>query len=199
MDNSVTIPVNMPHPQQETITQAILTYGKRLFDFIRRRVATDEDAEDILQDVYYQFVSINLTEPVEQVSSWLYKVAGNKVIDWYRKKKPVSLESMTVTNEEDNEEIETAGLPEYLLSDSAFIPDELLSRDLFWVVLQEALDELPDIQREVFVMHELEDMSFRQIEEITGVNQNTLLSRKRYAVVHLRKRLKEFYNEFLNK
>lgn len=199
MDNSVTIPVNMPPPQQETITQTVLIYGKKLFDFIRRRVATDEDAEDILQDVYYQFVSNSLTEPIEQVSSWLYKVAGNKVIDWYRKKKPVSLESLTVTHPDDTEEIETAGLPEYLLSDSAFMPDELLSRDLFWEVLQEALDELPDIQRDVFVMHELEDMSFRQIEEITGVNQNTLLSRKRYAVMHLRKRLREFYNEFLNK
>lgn len=199
MDNSVTIPVNMSPPQQETITQTVLIYGKKLFDFIRRRVATDEDAEDILQDVYYQFVSNSLTEPIEQVSSWLYKVAGNKVIDWYRKKKPVSLESLTVTHPDDAEETETGGLPEYLLSDSAFMPDELLSRDLFWEVLQEALDELPDIQRDVFVMHELEDMSFRQIEEITGVNQNTLLSRKRYAVMHLRKRLREFYNEFLNK
>ncbi len=197
MYNSANIPASMSDHQQETIAHAVRSYGKKLFDFIRRRVATDEDAEDILQDVYYQFVSHNLVEPIEQASAWLYKVAGNKVIDWYRKKKSVSLEGLAVTHSEDEED--AAGMPEYLLADFASIPDDLMNRSLFWEVLQTALDELPEIQREVFVMHELEDMSFRQIEEITGANQNTLLSRKRYAVMHLRNRLKDFYNEFLNK
>jgi RNA polymerase sigma factor (sigma-70 family) len=185
--------------QQEKVTHAVRNYGKKLFDFIRRRVATDEDAEDILQDVYYQFVSHNLVEPIEQASAWMFKVAGNKVIDWYRKKKPVSLEGMAVTHSDSDDETEAAVMPEYLLADFASIPDDLMNRSLFWEVLQEALNELPEIQREVFVMHELEDMSFKQIEEITGANQNTLLSRKRYAVLHLRERLKDFYDEFLNK
>lgn len=199
MSNSVNIPVRMSDHQQEKITHAVHSYGKKLFDFIRRRVATDEDAEDILQDVYYQFVSGNLVEPIEQASAWLFKVAGNKVIDWYRKKKPVSLEGLALTPSDGEEETEAAGMPEYLLADFASIPDDLMNRSLFWEVLQTALNELPEIQREVFVMHELEDMSFKQIEAITGANQNTLLSRKRYAVVHLRNRLKDFYEEFLNK
>jgi RNA polymerase sigma factor (sigma-70 family) len=190
MDNSVNIPVNMPE-QQEKVTIAVRNYGKKLFDFIRRRVATDEDAEDILQDVYYQYVSHNLVEPIEQASAWLFRVAGNKVIDWYRKKKPVSLEG--------DDEADAAAMPEYLLADFASIPDDLMNRSLFWEVLQQALDELPEMQRQVFVMHELEDLSFKQIEEMTGENQNTLLSRKRYAVLHLRSRLQDFYNEFLNK
>jgi len=189
----------MSASHEENVTHAVRNYGRKLFDFIRRRVATDEDAEDILQDVYYQFVSHNLAEPIEQASAWLFKVAGNKVIDWYRKKKPVSLEGIAASHSTGEEETEAAEMPEYLLADFASLPDDLMNRALFWEVLQTALNELPEIQREVFVMHELEDMSYKQIEAITGANQNTLLSRKRYAVVHLRNRLKDFYEEFLNK
>ena len=163
MDNSVNIPVNMPE-QQEKVTTAVRNYGKKLFDFIRRRVATDEDAEDILQDVYYQFVSHDIVEPIEQASAWLFRVAGNKVIDWYRKKKPVSLEGLAATNLDGDDEADPAAMPEYLLADFSGVPDDLMNRSLFWDVLQQALDELPEMQRQVFVMHEMEDLSFKQIK-----------------------------------
>ncbi len=185
---------NMGATRQQQLTDAVKQYSRKLFGFVRKRVATDEDAEDLVQDVFQQMIVTSLNEPIEQMSAWLYRVAGNKVIDWYRKKKPVPLENFAVRTEEDE-----LILPEFLFADKGGLPDDLMNRQIFWDMLHDGLKELPEEQRDVFVMHELEGMSFKQIEKITGANQNTLLSRKRYAVVHLRKRLQEFYAEFFNR
>ncbi|MEI7801253.1 MAG: RNA polymerase sigma factor [Bacteroidota bacterium] len=184
---------NMGTTRQQQITEAVKQYSRKLFGFVRKRVATDEDAEDLVQDVFQQMIITSLNEPIEQVSAWLYRVAGNKVIDWYRKKKPVPLENFAVKTEEDE-----LILPEFLFADKGGLPDDIMNRQIFWDMLHDSLKELPEEQREVFVMHELEGLSFKQIEKLTGAKQNTLLSRKRYAVVHLRKRLQEFYSEFFN-
>lgn len=175
-----------------SIERAVQTERKRLFDFIRRRVRTEEDAEDILQDVFYQLVaSYSVTEPIEKLTSWLFTVARNKIIDWYRKKKTQSLPS-----DEKN-----PGTPlnlEEILYDPGQNPDDLYLRSMVWTELADALDELPEEQREVFVMHELEGKSFKEMAEMSGESINTLLSRKRYAVLFLRGRLRELYDEFQN-
>jgi RNA polymerase sigma factor (sigma-70 family) len=170
--------------------QTFRTERKRLFDFIRRRVRTEEDAEDILSDVFYQLISsYNVTEPIEKMTSWLFTVARNKIIDWYRKKRPESLPR----------DLNDPSMPlnlEDILYDPTQNPDEVYARSLVWTELAEALDELPEEQKQVFVMHELEGKSFKEIAEITGEPQNTLLSRKRYAVLYLREQLQELYDEF---
>ncbi len=175
-----------------SIEQAVHTERKRLFDFIRRRVRTEQDAEDILQDVFYQLVtSYSVTEPIEKLTSWLFAVARNKIIDWYRKKRTESLPG--------DELDPSAPLNlEDILFDPKQNPDEVYAQSLVWTELADALEELPEEQREVFVMHELEGKSFREIAEITGEPINTLLSRKRYAVLSLRERLQELYVEFQN-
>lgn len=170
--------------------QTFRTERKRLFDFIRRRVRTEEDAEDILSDVFYQLISsYNVTDPIEKMTSWLFTVARNKIIDWYRKKRPESLPR----------DLNDPSMPlnlEDILYDPTQNPDEVYARSLVWTELAEALDELPEEQKQVFVMHELEGKSFKEIAEITGEPQNTLLSRKRYAVLYLREQLQELYDEF---
>ncbi len=170
--------------------QTFRTERKRLFDFIRRRVRTEEDAEDILSDVFYQLISsYSVTDPIEKMTSWLFTVARNKIIDWYRKKRPESLPR----------DLNDPSLPlnlEDILYDPTQNPDQVYARSLVWTELAEALDELPEEQKQVFVMHELEGKSFKEIAEITGELQNTLLSRKRYAVLYLREQLQELYDEF---
>jgi RNA polymerase sigma factor (sigma-70 family) len=180
--------------QNRAIGETLDGESKRLFDFIRRRVPTDDDAEDILQDVFYQFVNTMRLEPIERAASWLFKVAGNKIIDWYRKKKPERLERKSVFDDED----ETSSYAEDLLFNHADEPDEQYARTLVWDKLYAALNELPEEQREVFVMQELDEMSFKDIAAITGEPVNTLISRKRYAVLHLRERLKGLYDEFFD-
>ncbi|MCB0832984.1 MAG: RNA polymerase sigma factor [Bacteroidetes bacterium] len=172
----------------DVVQDAILNHRPRLLDFIRQRVKTREDAEDILQDVFYQLLTnYRITEPIEQLTAWLYTVARNKIIDWYRKKRP---QSMPVIMEE-----EGPLLLEDILYDPSFDPDQLYERSLVWTELAEALDELPEEQRSVFSMHELEGKSFKEMAEMTGESVNTLLSRKRYAVLHLRTRLQQLYDE----
>ena len=174
------------------ISSVIAQFGKRLMGFIRQRVQTEADAEDVLQDVWYQLTVAVDTEPIEQVGSWLYKVAGNKIIDRYRKKKTESLESL-LGNEED-------GMPEFrdILFDNSRNPETEMLRSLFWKTLQESLDELPADQRDIFIKNELEDVSFKELSQQTGENINTLISRKRYAVIHLRERLQTLYNEIIH-
>ncbi len=170
--------------------QTFRTERKRLFDFIRRRVRTNEDAEDIMEDVFYQLLSsYSVTEPIEKMTSWLFTVARNKVIDWYRKKRPESLPR-------DNDDPSLPLNLEDILYDPTQNPDQVYARSLVWTELAEALDELPEEQKQVFVMHELEGKSFKEIADITGEPQNTLLSRKRYAVLYLREQLQELYDEF---
>jgi RNA polymerase sigma factor (sigma-70 family) len=174
----------------EAADAAFRSERKRLFDFIRRRVRTEADAEDILSDVFYQLVaSYSVTEPIEKMTSWLLTVSRNKIIDWYRKRKPESF----------RQHIDESAMPlnlEDILFDPGQNPDVLYARSLVWTELADALEDLPDEQRDVFVMHELEGKSFKEIAELTGVPVNTLLSRKRYAVLYLREALQELYDDF---
>ena len=165
---------------------------KRLFDFIRRRVRTEADAEDILADVFYQMVaSYSVTEPIEKITSWLLTVARNKIIDWYRKRKPESF------RQREDEGALHLNL-EDILYDPDQNPDVLYERSLLWTELADALEDLPDEQRDVFIMHELEGKSFKEIAEITGEPVNTLFSRKRYAVLYLREALQDLYDDLYN-
>ncbi len=166
----------------------------RLKNYIRRRVSNDEDAEDILQDVFYQFVNLMQLENIEKAASWLFKVAGNRITDWYRKRRPVSFESLRRKQDDDDPFFPL--FLEDLLYDPQEDPDKLFIRSTVWPLLADALEELPDEQRDVFVMHELQDLSFKEISEITAAPVNTLITRKRYAILFLRERLKELYVEF---
>ena len=181
--------ISVTEQRKQNIIQAVRDYGKRLFYFIRGRVNTDEDAEDILQDVWYQFSNVMNSEPIEQASAWLFRVARNRIIDKYRRHQPDSLEDM-FTDDEESE----FNFREILLTENATPETEHL-RNLFWEQLFSALDELPEEQKQVFVWNELEDISFNEIAERTGEKINTLISRKRYAVLHLRKRLEQLYKE----
>ena len=179
--------------QDELIRDTVKKERGRLLDFIRKRVSSEEDAEDILQDVFYELIeTYRLMKPVEKVASWMFKVARNKIIDRYRKKKTVSLENqLGFSNEEEGERLNF----EELLEDYSERADSELIRNIILEALEEALEELPEAQREVFLMHEIEDKSFQEISELTGASVNTLLSRKRYAVLYLRKKLKSVYEE----
>ncbi len=170
---------------------------KRLLDFIRRKISNDSDAEDILQDVFYNFWDTLQSEPIEQVAAWLYRVAENKIIDWYRKRRPVSLDALNASRSESGEDDDSFLHLEDMLFNSAETPDEVYARSTVWTMIGEALDELPPEQKEVFVMHELDGKSFKEISEQTGVSVNTLLSRKRYAVIALREQLQELYDDYL--
>jgi RNA polymerase sigma factor (sigma-70 family) len=194
MDEMLTIQPAMTNPSRKNISSVISQFGKRLFGFIRQRVNNEADAEDILQDVWYQLTATVDTEPIEQVSSWLFRVARNKIIDSYRKKKPESLEDALSFQGEDGE----ISFKEVLLADKNGNPETEHLRNMFWKELQDALEELPEEQRNVFIWNELEDVPFKEISAKTGLPVNTLLSRKRYAVVHLRERLQTLYNEIIN-
>ena len=176
--------------QPQAIGNTIKEYGKKLFSFIRGRVGTNEDAEDILQDVWYQLY--NTTEAIEQTGAWLYRVARNKIVDRYRKKKPDALEDYSHEDEDGG-----LGFKEILLADPTDPETEFL-KNLFWEQLYAGLDELPPEQRRVFEWNELEGKTFAEIAADTGENIKTLISRKGYAVKHLRKRLETLYDEFIN-
>jgi RNA polymerase sigma factor (sigma-70 family) len=185
--------ISMSEVQNESIQQIVNRERRRLLDFIRKRVPTQEDAEDVLQDVFYELVNTyRLMRPVEQMASWLFTVARNKITDRYRKKKPDSLEQhFAIRAGEDGDRLD---ISDFLPSNSIG-PDTEMMREAITTGLMEALDEMPKEQREVFIMHEIEDKSFQDIAEITGANINTLLSRKRYAVLFLRNRLQNLYND----
>jgi RNA polymerase sigma factor (sigma-70 family) len=178
--------------QDQQISEAISRDEPRLRNFIRRRVADQGEAEDILQDVFYELVeAYRMMKPVEEVTAWLFRVARNRTIDWFRRK---SREGARVETAVSSEE-ETLGLEEMLPSPDAG-PDGAYARSVLLEELDEALDELPDEQRQVFVAHELMGRSFKELAKETGVSMNTLLSRKHYAVMHLRERLRDIYDEF---
>ncbi len=181
----------MGFEQDQRITEVLKQEQSRLRNFIRRRVPDPRDAEDILQDVFYELVEANrLLMPIDHVTGWLFRVARNRITDLFRKKKPESFSDMAVANEED----ELLELEDLLPSPDAG-PAGLYARKVLLDELDLAVDELPEEQREVFVAHELEGRSFKEIAADTGVNVNTLLSRKRYAVLHLRKRLQSIHDE----
>ena len=175
------------------IIQAVQDYGNRLFSFIRNRVKSDEDAQDILQDVWYRLSNSSEAEPIEQLGSWLFTVARNRITDMYRKQKPSSLDDF-IYEDEDGE----INYKDILLSDFKSPEDEELKK-MFWDEFSKALDELPIEQKEAFVQNELEDKTFREISEKTGESIKTLISRKRYAVLHLRDRLDTLYSELITR
>ncbi len=178
--------------QDQRISEAVKREQSRLRNFIRRRVPDPRDAEDILQDVFYRLVEANrLLMPIEHVTGWLFRVARNRITDLFRKRKTKSFSDSRVTDEND----ELFQLEELLPSPDAG-PEALYARNVLLDELELAIEELPADQREVFVAHELEGRSFAEMAAETGVNVNTLLSRKRYAVLHLRERLQGIYDEF---
>lgn len=182
----------MVPPSRPNVVQTVKDYGRRLFRFIRTRVATDEDAEDILQEVWYQFSNTLEHEVIHQVSGWLHRVARNKITDRYRKRREDSLEDFIFDAADGR-----APLIDLLLAEEDD-PEVAFFQQLFWEQLEEALEELPPLQREAFVKHELEGYSFQELAEATGANVKTLISRKGYAVKHLRERLAVLYREFLD-
>jgi RNA polymerase sigma factor (sigma-70 family) len=178
--------------QDRRISEVVKREQSRLHNFIRRRVPDPRDAEDILQEVFYELVEANrLLMPIEHVTGWLFRVARNRIKDLFRKKKPESFSDAAVATDDE----ELLRLEDLLPSPDAG-PDALYARSVLLDELEFALDELPDEQREVFVGHELERRSFKEMAAETGVSVNTLLSRKRYAVLHLRERLQSIYDEF---
>ncbi len=170
------------------IAQAVARDEFRLRAFIRRQVSDRSDADDILQDVFYEFISAyRLMKPAELATAWLFRVARNRITDLFRKKKTVSLNDAAAAHGDSEDE---RVLEDFLPSSDAG-PDAIYARNVFFDALDDALEELPDKQREVFIAHELDGLSFKEIAAETGVSVNTLLSRKRYAVLHLRERLAE--------
>jgi RNA polymerase sigma factor (sigma-70 family) len=177
--------------QDQRITEVVKREGSRLRNFIRRRVSDPGDVEDVLQDVFYRLVEANrLLMPIDHVTGWLFRVARNRITDPFRKKKPELLSDAVIESEEG----EALQIEDLLPSPDAG-PDALYVRNLLLEEIDLALEELPDEQREVFIAHELEGRSFKELAEETGVSLNTLLSRKRYAVLHLRARLQTIYDE----
>jgi RNA polymerase sigma factor (sigma-70 family) len=182
--------------QDERLTETIGREQGRLRNFIRRRVADESDAEDIFQDVFYELIeAYRLMKPIEQVGAWLYRVARNRIIDGFRKKKP---EQFSPEKDPDAEDGDSLSLEELLPSPDAG-PEATYARSILLEELDAALDELPEVQREVFVAHEFEGLSFKEISAETGVSVNTLLSRKHHAVLYLRRRLQSIYDDFVNK
>ena len=192
MNEVLTISYPMAETRKNNITEVINTYSKRLMGFIRKRVANESDAEDILQDVFYQF--IGNTKPIEQLTAWLFTVTRNKITDRNRKHKPDLLEDIYVDADSESSFDWTN-----LFFDESNNPETDYLRNVFWETLHAALQELPAAQRDVFVLNEMEGIPFKTLAEQSGETINTLLSRKRYAVLHLRERLGTLRDEILNK
>ncbi len=180
--------------ERETIGRAFKAERGKLLNFIRKRVPDKFEAEDILQDVFYQLtIGFRDIERIEYLTNWLYKVAYNRITDWFRKKRPVTFSYKEyISNDDDDEPLSL----EDLLPDPEYFPDDELMNELIWKTIEESLNEIPSEQKEVFVLHEFEDKSFNEISKITGIGVNTLISRKRYAVLHLRKKLQNIYKQF---
>jgi RNA polymerase sigma factor (sigma-70 family) len=179
--------------QDQRISEVVTRERSRLRSFIRRRVPDPGDAEDILQDVFYRLVEANrLLMPIEHITGWLFRVARNRITDLFRKKEPENFSDLAVEDEDD----EALQFEDLLPSPDAG-PEALYVRGVLLDELKRALAELPAQQRDVFMAHEFEGRSFKEIADETGVSVNTLLSRKRYAVLHLRERLRRVYDEFM--
>jgi RNA polymerase sigma factor (sigma-70 family) len=175
--------------QDRRIAQAVAREGGRLRAFIRRRVADAEEAEDILQEVLYELVeTVRLATPIEQVGAWLFRVARNRITDLFRKRSPETSRDVSVEGE--------SFALEDLLPAPGGGPEAELARGVLLEELEAALDELPEEQRKVFIAHEIEGRSFKELAAETGVSVNTLLSRKHYAILHLRRRLRDIHDEF---
>jgi RNA polymerase sigma factor (sigma-70 family) len=181
--------------QDRQISDVVTREQSRLRNFIRRRVADPLDADDILQDVFYELVEANrLLMPIDHVTGWLFRVARNRITDLFRKKKPLAFSDADLVDEDG----EMLHVEELLPSPDAG-PDALYARGVLLEELESAIDELPEEQRDIFLEHEIVGRTFKELAEETGVSINTLLSRKRYAVLHLRERLQNIYQELGNR
>lgn len=182
----------MADAPKQTVLSTVKQYGNRLLRFIRGQVKSEEDAEDILQDVWYQLSKVVDLEEIDSISGWLFQVARNRITDTYRRKREDPMSELT--GEDDDDDFRFRDI---LLAD-AQTPEDQFFKDLFWEELMKALDELPENQRTVFVQNELEDKTLQEIADQTQENLKTIISRKRYAVQHLRKRLQTLYDELNN-
>jgi len=189
MDKDFNLTMN-ENQKQNTVSQTISKFGKQLFSFIKNKVNIVEDAEDILQEVWYQFSNLTNIDALENTSAWLYTVSRNKITDFYRKKKTDNLEDYTYENEEGDFSIK-----DVLLLDDSNNPELAIFKELFWDELLKALEDLPENQRYVFIQNEIEDKTLQEIADESGENLKTIISRKGYAVKHLRKKLLPLYNE----
>ena len=193
MDNTTDILQGFANGAEDRIEETFLIERNRLFAFIRDRVSDLEEAEDVLQDVFFQFVNrFDTIESLEKVTSWLFTVARNKITDSYRKKRPQSFSRTKKGSGSEEEEDRWIDIED----DASNGPEAMLNRGLFMQALEEALEELPQNQREVFIWHEIERKSFKEISAFTGLPVNTLISRKRYAVLHLRESLQQIHEEW---
>src|SRR5712692_188553 len=195
--------IDSMNEQDRQISEIVAEERSRLRNFIRRRVPDPADVEDILQEVFYELVEANrLLMPIDHVTGWLFRVARNRIIDLFRKKRPTSFSDAEARTQVNNLRYTTGDEAgdvlriEDLLPTPDAGPEALYVRSVLLDELELALDELPDEQREVFILHELEGRSFKELSAESGVNINTLLARKRYAVLHLRERLRSIYDEF---
>jgi RNA polymerase sigma factor (sigma-70 family) len=191
MVQAETIQVQMTDSKASSISAVVKDYSRRLLGFIRKRVTNEADAEDILQDVFYQLLGNK--EPIDQITSWLFTVARNKIIDSKRKKQPLAVDFL-FSGEEDGE---MNGWMDILMDDSSN-PETIYLRNLFQETLMEALNDLPEEQKQAFVLNELDGIPFKQISDETGVPVNTLISRKRYAVLYLREKLATLHETLKN-
>jgi len=185
----------MPHTMayknnDTTASQTVRKYGRQLLSFIKGKVNSLEDAEDILQEVWYQFSRLTNLEELENISGWLYSVSRNKIVDLYRKKKTDYLEDYSYENEDGE-----LSFKDVLLLDDSQNPELALFKEVFWDALLKALDTLPENQKNVFILNEMEDKTLQEIADITGENIKTIISRKGYALKHLRKKLDPLYQE----
>lgn len=196
MIEAVSLEQTAPHGmalRDQRISDVVKREQARLLNFIRRRVPDPRDAEDILQDVFYRLVEANeWLMPIEHVTGWLFRVARNRITDLFRKKLPENFSDLAVAGEDDSDLLSF----EDLLPSPDAGPEAVFARGVLLDQLESALEELPAEQRDVFVAHELEGRSFKDLASETGLSVNTLLSRKRYAVLHLRERLQRVYEEF---
>jgi RNA polymerase sigma factor (sigma-70 family) len=181
---------------KKSVSEVFTEYRKRLLDFIRLRVSRIEDAEDILQDLFYQFARVNaLANPVEQTAAWLYHAARNRIIDAYKKKKDIPFSVFAGSDNSDDDD----GLSGFIdiLSADETTPETEMLRSFVWDAIKNAINELPETQRNIFIQTEFEGLPVKEIAEKTGIPVNTLLSRKHYAIKHLREKLREIYTDMV--
>ncbi len=181
-------------PSKNKISDVFKKYQAQLKGYINKRVSSKEDGEDILQNVFYQL--LRTENPVNEMTSWLYAVTRNQIIDWKRKRKEEEMPSVTI---DEGNELFLAEISNFLFDDKEPSPEDVYLRSLVWSELEVALAELPQEQKDVFELTELKGLPFKEISEMIGIPVNTLISRKRYAVLHLRLRLKALYEDLLDK
>jgi len=182
----------MAEIKKDRIEEAVRKDRGKLLNFIKQRVADKDDAEDILQDVFFQLANgYDMIGSLDKVTSWMYAVARNKITDWYRKKKPEPFSRGAFSGSGEDDQLSIGDIIPALGN----TPEDAMLKSVIWDAIMEALDELPAEQKAVFVWNEFEEKGFKEISEETGVAVNTLISRKRYAVLHLRKRLQYLYKE----